>query len=237
MKICDYGCGKESNFTFKNSNNCCSKSSSSCDGMKKTNSKNVRKFIKENGGQGWKNGHPKGFKGKKSPFEGLSYVERYGEDKAAQVTAKISKKLKDLPHNWDLMSNEQQDIIRANASKRILVRYENGWMPKAGRCKKFTYESSIAGSVSLDGTWELQTAKWLDANVISWKRNTTRFPYTDVNGKHRHYTPDFWVDDWQTFIEVKGYETQLDRSKWSQFPEKLIVWKKKELLDKGILGE
>jgi hypothetical protein len=35
---------------------------------------------------------------------------------------------------------------------------------------------------------------------------------------------------------VKGYETDLDRLKWSQFTEKLIVWKKDELFKLGILG-
>jgi hypothetical protein len=205
--------------------------------MKAINSARVKEFIKANGGQSWKNGHPKGFKGKISPFKDKTYNERYGESKANEISNKISKGLEKYPSTWEMMSSEQQQARREDASCRIIKRYEDGWMPKAGRCKKFIYESPVAGTVSLDGTWELKTAKWLDNNVVAWKRNTTRFPYTDANGKKRHYTPDFWVEDWNSYIEVKGYETDLDRIKWSQFPDQLIVWKKHELTEKGILGE
>ena len=118
---------------------------------------------------------------------------------------------------------------------RILKRYEDGWMPKAGRCNKYTYISEIAGTVSLDGTWELQTAQWLDENRLSWRRNTKKFPYYDDSGKLRNYTPDFWIEDWNSYLEVKGYETALDRAKWRYFPYKLLVWKKKELLERNII--
>lgn len=57
-----------------------------------------------------------------------------------------------------------------------------------------------------------------------------RFPYHDNDGKLRHYTPDFWVEEWNTYVEVKGYETELDRIKWSQFKENLQVWKRDRIL-------
>lgn len=113
----------------------------------------------------------------------------------------------------------------------IIARYENGWTPKAGRCAKYKHISPIAGEVSLDGTWELAVAKWLDTNNCHWKRNTKRFPYTNLKGTTSHYTPDFWVEELGGYLEVKGYETELDRCKWSQFIEPLTVWKKKTLME------
>jgi len=118
--------------------------------------------------------------------------------------------------------------------KQILERYENGWMPKAGRCKKYTYSSPIAGIVSLDGTWELAVAKWLDENNYIWNRNTKRFPYYDTKNKLRYYTPDFYCKEFG-YIEVKGYETELDRCKWKHFKEPLTVWKRKHLTEMNIL--
>lgn len=118
--------------------------------------------------------------------------------------------------------------------RNILKRYEEGWMPKAGRSKKFLYESSIAGSVYVDGTWELKVAQWLDINVKFWSRNTKRFEYFDTD-KRRYYTPDFWIEDWDSYLEVKGYETKLDRCKWSQFADPLIIWKRKELEERNII--
>ena len=112
---------------------------------------------------------------------------------------------------------------------RIIARYEAGWMPKAGRCKKYKYVSPIAGEVYLDGTWELAVAEWLDKKQYNWKRNTKRFQYTNLKGTISHYVPDFWVEELNSYVEVKGYETELDRCKWSQFKDPLVVWKRKEL--------
>jgi len=112
---------------------------------------------------------------------------------------------------------------KAQQSKRILEKYETGWMPKAGRCKKYKYTSPIAGTVSLDGTWELTTAKWLDWQGYTWHRNRTRFPYINLKGKLSHYTPDFYVES-IGYVEVKGYQTELDECKWKQFSEPLTVW-------------
>lgn len=125
--------------------------------------------------------------------------------------------------------------FKVKQRERILARYETGWMPKAGRCKKYKYISPIAGEVYLDGTWELAVAKWLDFNNYHWNRNTKRFSYINLKGKPSHYIPDFWVNEMNTFVEVKGYETKLDRCKWSQFNEPLVIWKKKELIEMNII--
>jgi hypothetical protein len=118
---------------------------------------------------------------------------------------------------------------------RIIARYEAGWMPKAGRCKKYRHVSPIAGEVYLDGTWELTVAKWLDENEYNWKRNTKRFQYTNLKGTISHYVPDFWVEELKSYVEVKGYETALDRCKWSQFQDPLVVWKRKELTEMKLI--
>lgn len=128
------------------------------------------------------------------------------------------------------MTDDQKEKVRNESSIRIIKRYESGWLPKAGRCEKYTYESVIAGIVKLDGTWELAVAKWLDKNKFNWIRNTKRFPYYDTNNKLRHYTPDFYVEELGGYLEVKGYETELDRCKWLQFKEPLTVWKKEQIL-------
>ena len=117
----------------------------------------------------------------------------------------------------------------------IIKRYETGWMPKSGRCKKFRYVSPIAGTVLLDGTWELGVAIWLDNQEFKWKRNTKRFQYINLKGQLSHYTPDFFVEELGGYLEIKGYETALDRCKWSQFTDPLVIWKKKELKNIGVV--
>ena len=95
--------------------------------------------------------------------------------------------------------------------------------------KKYRYNSVIAGEITLDGTWELEVAKWLDAQNYNWKRNKQRFQYINLKNVISYYTPDFWVEELNGYLEVKGYETELDRCKWQQFTENLIVWKRKDL--------
>ena len=124
---------------------------------------------------------------------------------------------------------KHSDESKKKMSLKIIERYENGWEPKAGRCKKYDYESTIAGKIKVDGTWELIFCKYLDAKGLTWARNKKRFPYIRPDGVVATYQPDFYVEDWKTYVEVKGYETALDRAKWVQFPEPLKVLRRKEI--------
>ena len=197
--------------------------------MREKNSALVKKIHKDLGNDYWKNGHPKGMTGKEHPFKNKTYDEIFGSEKAASKKLKMSKSSQGK-NTWSNVSPEEKARVAEDQRRRILQRYEQGWMPKAGRCKKIRYNSPIAGEVLLDGTWELAAARYMDQQGWNWNRNKIRFPYTNLKGKTSHYTPDFWVETWNTYIEVKGYETELDRCKWKQFNEPLTVWKKDTIL-------
>jgi hypothetical protein len=114
-------------------------------------------------------------------------------------------------------------------SKSRKALYESGWECSAGRCLKYNYISPIAGDIKVDGSWELRFCEFADKKQLKWKRNKKRFSYIKSDGKESTYQPDFYLEDYKCYIEVKGYETDLDKVKWSQFPEKLIVLRKKEI--------
>lgn len=90
--------------------------------------------------------------------------------------------------------------------------------------------------VTLHGKWELNYALWLDKNQIKWLRNTERFIYF-FEDKKRFYTPDFYLPETQTYIEIKGYQTNKDLAKWNQFPndKKLVVLKEADLKNLNII--
>lgn len=115
---------------------------------------------------------------------------------------------------------EEWKLAQSERKKKL---YASGWEPTCGRCKKYDYASPSAGTVKLDGTWELKVAKFFDERGLVWKRNKKRFPYIKPDGKASTYQPDFFVEDWNCYVEVKGYETDLDRAKWSQFKENLKI--------------
>lgn len=58
----------------------------------------------------------------------------------------------------------------------------------------------------------------------------------EFNNNTSYYTPDFYLIDIDLYIEIKGYETDKDRAKWSCFPLKLRVIKGAELLNENIIS-
>lgn len=84
--------------------------------------------------------------------------------------------------------------------------------------------------INCDRSYELRFAKILDLINVKWIRNTERFRYfDDASSKFRNYTPDFFLAEYNCYIETKGYETDLDRCKWRDFTGRLIVIKGKDL--------
>lgn len=43
------------------------------------------------------------------------------------------------------------------------------------------------------------------------------FPY--FFEKNRLYRPDFYIEDTQTYVEIKGFVRKKDLAKWRQFPK------------------
>lgn len=124
---------------------------------------------------------------------------------------------------------KMDDAARAKIALAKRKLYDSGWQPICGRTKKYEYISKIAGSIKVDGNWELLVCKYLDSLNVTWSRNLKRFPYIAPNGKYSTYQPDFYIADWDTYLEVKGYQTEKDNCKWSQFPHKIIVWKRDKI--------
>jgi len=55
--------------------------------------------------------------------------------------------------------------------------------------------------------WERGFARWLDEQHVSWSYE----PCVLLLSNGRRYVPDFWVEEWKMFIELKG--THLDVGK------------------------
>ena len=152
-----------------------------------------------------------------------------------RVLEALEKKIKN-DENWGRgRTLEKEESRKEKIRIKINERYANGWEVKCGRCKKIEYISDIAGIIKVDGSWELKVAQYLDKNNIRWERNKKRFDYINLKNKKSTYCPDFYIYDWNTYLEVKGYKTELDDCKWSQFAEPLIVWNKQELKKLKIL--
>lgn len=97
-----------------------------------------------------------------------------------------------------------------------------GFRQNSGTSKKGWYKGYFCGS-----SWELAWLIYQLEHNISVKRNTTGFTYT-FKGNIKKYYPDFIVGD--EYIEIKNYETEQVIEKTKQFPHKLKLLYKKDLL-------
>lgn len=133
------------------------------------------------------------------------------------------------------LTKETDERIRKQSeqiSKTCLQKSKQGtWHKSLAKNMHYKYKD-----IDLDGTWELEYAKYLDSNNIEWKRPKERFEYIFEN-KIRHYTPDFYIVQEDTYIEIKGYKTKKDDAKWKQFPKdkRLKVLFKEDLIKIGII--
>ena len=57
----------------------------------------------------------------------------------------------------------------------------------------------------MQSTWEVKIAEWLDLNNITWTRPNKRISWYDSTlNKSRTYLPDFYLDKFLFYIDVKN---------------------------------
>lgn len=191
--------------------------------MNKCPAKRQRDSQKKKGKNPFENReHPRGMKGKQSWNHGLKTPD--------EVRQKISSSLTSNEKVTGRASTDEKELLRRKKISETakIHKKSGGYRKGSGIGHGGWYESPIAGHVYLDSTWELSYAKFLDESSIQWKRNTQRFAY-QYNGELHYYIPDFFLVEKELFIEVKGYETAVDRAKWKQFPHKLQVIRESDL--------
>lgn len=160
--------------------------------------------------------------------KGKTFEEIFGKKRASKIKSK-------LRNNHKKCKTIEIEINRRNKISETMKKNPNagGYRIGSGRCKGFWYKSKYAGTVYLNGTYELEYAKYLDRNKIDWRKNTKKFPY-EWQGKLRYYIPDFYLVKEKTYDEIKGFKTEKDEAKWKHFPHVLKIVFKNDLLKLGL---
>ena len=101
---------------------------------------------------------------------------------------------------------------------------------KAVHGKKIKYKN-----IYMRSSWEVGFAKWLDAFDINWQYESKTF-----NLGNYTYTPDFYLPDFNYYIEIKGWLTNISKIKLNlfkkQYPDiKLKILRKEDLKFLNIL--
>lgn len=98
-----------------------------------------------------------------------------------------------------------------------------------GRTKLMETLDSLGNPTKVNGGWEFLVSEYLSSRNIRWTNKITEEFIYFWDGKERRYYPDFYLIDYEIYLEVKGYERERDLLKWETLKDRLIVIKKKEI--------
>lgn len=73
---------------------------------------------------------------------------------------------------------------------------------KPHRCET-TGSNKTFKNIIFSSVFEKEVAQYLSSCKICWERNEKKFP-TFIDGSLHHYVPDFYLPDFDLYIEVKG---------------------------------
>lgn len=159
-------------------------------------------------------------KGEIVPANQYTKASRLGLPKPS-ISTELLEKLKEANRNrvWDEAARQKHSLSMKIAVENNPESYTSS---NRGRTKQIIYKGK-----KFQGNWELKFYKWCEANHILCERNSAGFSY-EWNGKRTYY-PDFYLPDYDAYVEVKGYKTDRDSAKWNQFPHKLLVIEKQAI--------
>jgi len=152
-----------------------------------------------------------------------------------EVRLKVSETRSRLMQDPDFRARFRQGSL--NAWKRGAYTVTND---ANCRCKWHTYKHSNGTEYRVQGTWELKFIQWMDENNLRFECHKGRLDYIDDHGIVRSYYPDFFVYDWNSYVDPKAdhwYKKQYRKFELlkEQHPDKNIqILTKQKLINLGI---
>lgn len=204
-KKCEY-CNKEQDGSYASGRFCSSKCAHGFVSKEKRKEINEKVSLK--------------LKGSISPFKEIKKIFKEKKKRERILKEKKEKKIRicDICSN-SFIGNFKKTCSRKCGSvlaglkqkgkqKGNKLNYKNngGLRVGGGRSKVYDYESPIAGLIKINRE-EIRVAKVLDKLNLKWKRNTNGFSYLTLDGKNRKYYPDFYLEDYDVYVEFKGWVT------------------------------
>jgi len=131
------------------------------------------------------------------------------------------------------LGNVHDDNYKDLMSKRMTGQNNPSYgIPRNWNSKSIYYDSPLQGKIYLRSSYELAYAKYLDEHKILWMYEIETFDLGDNT-----YTPDFFLPQFEKFVEIKGYMSKIAQEKINkfleQYPWDLEVLKKDDLIKLG----
>jgi hypothetical protein len=206
QKICELGCGKIAIHQLKSGKWICDTSINRCEVMRKKNSDAIKGVPRYNmRGEN----HPRGMLGKKSWNSGKT------KDNDERLKSMSEKKKGIVPKCAGRAPTDEKEAIRRIRISEKMKLVGGGYRQGSGRGKKGWYKGYWC-----DSSWELAWVIYQLEHGVKFERNVEKFEYF-VNDKKHNYIPDFKIEN--TYIEIKGYDSDVWQNKLEQFPHKLDI--------------
>lgn len=93
--------------------------------------------------------------------------------------------------------------------------------------KSHLTKKSYVNGFRMDSDWEKIFAEYLISSDIKWEKSNKSFKYIFEGEEHSYY-PDFYLSEYDRYIEIKGYETEKDLAKYKSVKD-LIVLKQNDI--------
>lgn len=136
----------------------------------------------------------KDISGDKNPMKNIETRKKVGQTRSERMTDDERKKYSDgTKKAW-----EEGKFIGVN----------NAW-----KCLWYDYEHSNGNVYKVQGTWELKFIKWLDDNKLKFECHKGRIPYIDDENNSKNYYPDFFIYDWNLYIDIKSDFTYIGQER------------------------
>lgn len=177
------------------------------------------------------------------------WAKKISEANKGKINIGDSNAMKRMDVRQKMSATRKTLLANPDERRKISESVRKAWRDgkfdgvRVGQCQWFTHTKPDGSVIKLQGTWELVFAKWMDENMIQYSTHKGRIPYLDKNGDKRSYYPDFFVDTWQSWVDVKNdYHFSLQEEKFQQIRKsnpniQLLILRKVDLETLGVKFE
>ena len=137
------------------------------------------------------------------------WIRRNSESKKGKINLGDSNGMKSKEAR-NKLSLIRKKMMKEGLAQQISNQMKKAWSEgkfdgvKVGRSKWYHYEHSNGKIYKVQGKYEYRFIEWLDKNKMEFECHPKKLKYIDAKGEWHSYLPDFFVNEWDCYVEIKN---------------------------------
>jgi hypothetical protein len=157
------------------------------------------------------------FKFKKSDYSKFCSLKcansrKFSDDERIKLSKLLKSKYKDGTFVAVLKGKKMPKSTKEKISEKIAKYHNENSNTGYKSVKWYRVKNCIGKEFNVRGTYELRVSEFLNDHNIIWV-NDKRLTYYDKDGCKKHYIPDFYLPDYDYYLEPKGYYSDKNKEK------------------------